>query len=107
MSASTMPAMTRRIEGAVFNRRATRATTTSTAISRRSVWIVTVTGHTLFGQGALEHRPRLMSRRDGRNLPAEQARGTEAYGSIAALRHAAGGTPKLRLKARLNAASES
>src|SRR5262249_52800073 len=41
-----LPAMTRRIEGAVLNRRATMATTTSTAISSRSVWIVAVTGHT-------------------------------------------------------------
>src|SRR5262245_15229032 len=53
MSARAMPAMTRRIEGAVLNRRATRATTTSTAISCRSVWIVAVTGHTLLGRGAL------------------------------------------------------
>jgi hypothetical protein len=51
-----MPAMTRRIEGAVLKRRATTATTTSTAISRRSVWIVAVTGHTLLGQGALHLR---------------------------------------------------
>ena len=59
MSASPMPAMTRRIEGAVLNRRATRATTTSTAISRRRVWIVTVTGQTLLGQGgsSFEDRP--------------------------------------------------
>ena len=56
MSASPMPAMTRRIEGAVLNRRATTATTTRTAIKSRSVWIVAVTGHTLLGRGALRFR---------------------------------------------------
>jgi hypothetical protein len=52
VSASPMPAMTRRIEGAVWNRRATMATTTSTAISSRSVWIVAVTDHTLLVRDA-------------------------------------------------------
>src|SRR5262249_44954719 len=45
MSASPMPAITRRIEGAVLNRRATTAATISTAISSRRVWIVAVTGY--------------------------------------------------------------
>src|SRR5215470_2685570 len=59
ISARAMPAMTRRIEGAVLNRRATRATTTSTAINSISVWIVTVTGHTLLGRSTLpQDRPR-------------------------------------------------
>src|SRR6516165_12680008 len=44
-SASPMPAITRRIEGAVLNRRATTATTTSTAISSRRVWIVAATDY--------------------------------------------------------------
>src|SRR5262249_11317950 len=56
ISARAMPAMTRRIEGAVLNRRATTATTTRTAINSRSVWIVAVTGHTLLGRGALPFR---------------------------------------------------
>src|SRR5262245_36988950 len=42
VSASPMPAMTRRMEGAVLSRRATMATTTSTASSGRRVWIVAV-----------------------------------------------------------------
>src|SRR5262249_48946129 len=56
MSASAMPAMTRRIEGAVLDRRATTATTTRTTINSRSGWIVAVTGHTLLGRGALPFR---------------------------------------------------
>src|SRR5580658_4510379 len=44
-SASAMPAMTSRIDGAVLSRRATTATTTRTARSSRRVSIVAVMGH--------------------------------------------------------------
>ena len=43
-SASAMPAMTSKIEGAVLSRRAATATTTSTARSSRRVSIVAVMG---------------------------------------------------------------
>ena len=43
-----MPAMTRRIDGAVLSRRARMATTTSTTRSSNSVWIVAVMPHIMF-----------------------------------------------------------
>jgi hypothetical protein len=46
--ASPMPAMTRRIDGAVLSRRARMATTTSTTRSSNSVWIVAVMPHIMF-----------------------------------------------------------
>src|SRR5271166_737977 len=49
-SASPMPAMTRSIDGAVLSRRATMATTTSTASKSNIVWIVAVMAHTMLNQ---------------------------------------------------------
>src|SRR5579862_9745050 len=53
VSASAMPAMTRRMDGAVLSRRATTATTTSTARRNRIVWIVAVMDLTEPGLRAL------------------------------------------------------
>ena len=55
-SASPMPAMTSRIEGAALSRRATMATTASTASSSNMVWIVAAMGHKYPSSGAESNR---------------------------------------------------
>src|SRR5262249_6133556 len=58
VSASPIPAITRRIEGAVFSRRAMIATTIMTARRSRSTWMVAVmNGRPGAGQGFYERAP--------------------------------------------------
>src|SRR5215467_11451759 len=89
MSARAMPAMTRRIEGAVLNRRATTATTTRTAINSRSVWIVAVTGYTLAWprHSSFQDRPRPIGRREGRPCDCAPRRSDHQEGQKLTQRH--------------------